>query len=62
LPCLSKDYDKAVEELQKKYEETTNTFNAEVDAVRAETHFKWVQQVLSESDDKKEASAVGDEL
>lgn len=57
-----KDYDKAVEELQKKYEETTNTFNAEVDAVRVETHYKWVQQVLSETDDKEEASAVGEEL
>ena len=63
LPRLFiKDYDKAVEELQKKYEETTNTFNAEVDAVRAETHYKWVQQVLSETEDKEEVSAVGEEL
>ena len=56
------DYDKAVEEIQKHYETITNTFNAEVDAVRAETHYKWVQQLLSETDEEGSASSTGGEL
>ena len=45
-------YEKAVEEIQKRYEEITTEFNAEIDAVRAETHYKWVQQVLAETDEQ----------
>jgi len=55
-------YDKAVEEIQQRYEAITNEFNAEIDAVRAETHYKWVQQVLAETDEDDEPEATGEEL
>jgi hypothetical protein len=62
LPFLTTEYEQAVEEIQKHYETITNTFNAEVDAVRAETHYKWVQQLLSETDDEESVSTTGEEL
>lgn len=51
-------YDASMEELSTRYEEIANIFNSEIEVIRAETNFKWVQQILSLS----EEGAGSDEL
>ena len=58
-------YDASVEELSARFEEITSNFNSEIDAIRAETNFKWVQQILSslsDNNDAEENKEVNDEL
>jgi len=43
-----KKFDKFALEMQKKYEEMANAFNAKIDKLRAESGFKWIQQELME--------------
>ena len=58
-------YEAAVEKLQQQFEEITKDYNKEIDSVRVETNFKWVQQILLTDypdDDEEESSATGEEL
>jgi hypothetical protein len=41
------NYEKAIEELQVTYERITTELNEENEAIRTETHVKWVNQILS---------------
>jgi cupin superfamily acireductone dioxygenase involved in methionine salvage len=54
-------YDAALEEIQTRYEETTSAFNSEIDVIRSETNFKWVQQILAMSD-TSDSEGTKDEL
>jgi hypothetical protein len=47
-------YDGEIEELNAKFEETVRDFNEQVEVIRDETNFKWVQQVIL----KKEQDAA----
>lgn len=58
-------YDASVEDLSARFEEITTKFNSEIDAIRAETNFKWVQQILSSlsnDHDPEATDEVNDEL
>lgn len=58
LEAAQAEYEKAVEELQANYEKMSADFNTDLETIRKETNFKWVQQVLLAEGD----SAGGDEL
>lgn len=53
-------YEAALEELQTTYERITTELNDENEAIRTETHLKWVNQILNL--DHPEADPSADEL
>jgi hypothetical protein len=47
-------YDAGLEDLNARYEAIVSEFNTQVDKVREESNFKWVQQILREAESDKE--------
>ena len=45
--------DQELEVLSQQYEKSVNAFNQQVDTIRDETNFKWVQQILALADEEK---------
>lgn len=46
LGMAQNEYDEEIEALNERYEHTVRVFNDQVDEIRGETNYKWVQQVL----------------
>lgn len=48
------EFDKEVEDINARYEAAVLAFNKNIDKIRAETNYKWVEQVLADLDEKDE--------
>lgn len=57
--AIEKEFDVKIAEIQAEYTKVINAFNADLDKVRAETNYKWLQQVLHDMD-MNEAAAEGE--
>lgn len=55
-------FEEEVEKMQKEYEAMTEKLTKGNDAIREETNYKWVQQVLGTMDGGDKKSAMEDEL
>ena len=58
---IEKDFDAKIAEIQAEYAKVISQFNTDLDEVRKETNYKWLQQVLHHLD-LKEAENAGAEL
>ena len=60
VAAIEEDYDTKIAEIQAQYAKVVTEYNNELDRVRRETNYKWLQQVLQHLDEKE--GATGDEL
>lgn len=60
VTVIEQDYDVKIAEIQLQYSELIAEFNNEIDKIRRETNYKWLQQVLHHLDQKD--PSYGDEL
>lgn len=61
VSALETEFDAKIAEIQRQYAELIADFNEEIDNVRKETNYKWLQQVLLHMD-QNDPSMGGDEL
>ena len=61
VAVVEKRFDADIGELQLKYNKVVKDYNEELDKVRKETNYKWIQQVLHHMD-MQEGDPMGDEL
>ena len=56
-------YDEALEEMNQKYDEMVTEYNAKMDEIRADTNYRYIQQIIFEhNEDAKEESTTKAEL
>lgn len=53
LMRLQASFDEELEKLSEKYDRLVDEFNKNVEKIRNESHYKWIQQILAQSDARK---------